>query len=357
MRRTRGFGAVALVASIFVGYSGAVAQSPPVPAASGAGEIPTIGLVIPLISNPYWKLIQDFAQGAAGTLGINLLTGQADSDESKEINIVEGWISSGVDGLVVGPVSDKVGETVLADAEAAGIPVVFIQRSPGVAKADYQGNSFVGFVGTDDITGGTDRSPDPLRLRGPQVGGHDRLAGQLGRRGPAQGGHGLRRRAPGRHAPPVAVRQRGARRRPERPSRTSCPPSPVPASTASTRSTTKARWAPSRRSRTQASRTRSRSAPSTARPTRSRRSLTATCSRPSAVATRVGAFGLTELYDYLHGFAPKDAEQLIPLLAVTRANVTGLPGPGPQRHGHLRLQGRVPGLQPRARPPTTTRSS
>jgi ABC-type sugar transport system substrate-binding protein len=134
---------------VIVAVPGVSAQSE-----APAAERPTIGLVVPLISNPYWKLIQDFAVGAAGTLGVDLLTGQADSDESKEISIVQGWISQGVDGLVVGPVSDQVGETVLADAEAAGIPVVFIQRSPGIAKADYEGDSYVGYIGTADIEGG-----------------------------------------------------------------------------------------------------------------------------------------------------------------------------------------------------------
>jgi ABC-type sugar transport system substrate-binding protein len=116
---------------------------------------PKIGFVVPLISNPYWKLIQDFAQGAAGTLNVELLTAQADSDEAKQISIVQAWIASGVDGIVIGPVSDKVGESVLADAEAAGIPVTFMQRSPGVKPADYQGKSYVGFVGTADVDGGT----------------------------------------------------------------------------------------------------------------------------------------------------------------------------------------------------------
>lgn len=124
------------------------------PPASGGGEKPTIGFVVPLISNPYWKLIQDFAVGAAGTLGVELITDQADSDESKQISIIEGLISRGVDGLVIGPVSDKVGSTVLTAAEAANIPVVFMQRSPGVAKADYTGKAFVGFVGTADVEGG-----------------------------------------------------------------------------------------------------------------------------------------------------------------------------------------------------------
>ena len=129
----------------------------PSPAASSAGggnATYTIGFVVPLISNPYWKLMQDFAQGAAGTLGVVLKTGQADSDESKQISIIEGMISAGVDGLVVGPVSDKVGSTVLSDAEAAGIPVTFMQRSPGVAPEDYTGKQYVGYVGTDDIGGG-----------------------------------------------------------------------------------------------------------------------------------------------------------------------------------------------------------
>jgi ABC-type sugar transport system substrate-binding protein len=161
MGRPRALGAVALLlGTLAVSSAGVVAQSPAAsggtsPAATTAPNPPTIGFVVPLISNPYWKLIQDFAQGAAGTLGINLLTGQADSDESKQINIVQGWIAAGVDGLVIGPVSDQVGETVLSDAEAAGIPVVFMQRSPGVAQSDYEGTVYVGYVGTDDIGGGT----------------------------------------------------------------------------------------------------------------------------------------------------------------------------------------------------------
>jgi ABC-type sugar transport system substrate-binding protein len=118
-------------------------------------KVPTIGFVVPLISNPYWKLIQDFAVGAAGTLGINLITDQADSDEAKQISIIEGLIAQPVDGLVVGPVSDKVGATILADAETANIPVVFMQRPPGVDHATYTGKQFVGFVGTDDSGGGT----------------------------------------------------------------------------------------------------------------------------------------------------------------------------------------------------------
>lgn len=152
MRGFRSLGAVALAVALVATACSTSAGTPA--ASSGPAAKPKIGFVVPLISNPYWKLIQDFAVGAAGTLGVELLTGQADSDEAKQISIIEGWISAKVDGLVVGPVSDKVGETVLKEAEAAGIPVVFMQRSPGVKPADYKGKSYVGFVGTADVDGG-----------------------------------------------------------------------------------------------------------------------------------------------------------------------------------------------------------
>jgi ABC-type sugar transport system substrate-binding protein len=128
------------------------------PSGSPVAKQLTIGFVVPLISNPYWKLMQDFAVGAGGTLGVKLQTAQADSDESKQIAIVEGMISAKVDGIVIGVVSDKVGATVLKDAEAAGIPVTFMQRQPGVTPDAYQGKSYIGYVGTDDIGGGKTES-------------------------------------------------------------------------------------------------------------------------------------------------------------------------------------------------------
>jgi ABC-type sugar transport system substrate-binding protein len=143
---------VAAVAAVIVSLF-ATACGGATPAPAGKKTL-TIGFVVPLISNPYWKLMQDFAQGAAGTLGINLLTAQANSDEATEISIVEGWVARKVDGMVVGPVSDKVGATVLSDAETAKIPVTFMQRQPGVTPDAYSGKQYIGFVGTDDKGGG-----------------------------------------------------------------------------------------------------------------------------------------------------------------------------------------------------------
>ncbi len=142
---------IAAVAAVILSLLATACGGTPAPAGK---KTLTIGFVVPLISNPYWKLMQDFAQGAAGTLGVNLLTAQANSDEATEISIVEGWVARKVDGMVVGPVSDKVGATVLSDAEAAKIPVTFMQRQPGVTPDAYSGKQYIGFVGTDDKGGG-----------------------------------------------------------------------------------------------------------------------------------------------------------------------------------------------------------
>lgn len=136
------------------GASSAAGGSSSSAAGNSGKKQPTIGFVVPLISNPYWQLMQNFAKGAAGQLGINLLTAQADSDESKELNIVQGWVSSKVDGIVVGPVSDKVGQTVLREAQQANIPVTFMQRQPGVDPSAAPDSIYVGYVGTDDSGGG-----------------------------------------------------------------------------------------------------------------------------------------------------------------------------------------------------------
>jgi ABC-type sugar transport system substrate-binding protein len=144
---------LAIAAALLVGCSSSKGSTSANTAADGK-KTPTIGFVVPLISNPYWQLMQDFAKGAAGQLGVKLLTAQADSDESKQLNIIQGWITSKVDGIVVGPVSDKVGQTVLRDAAKAKIPVTFMQRQPGVDPKDASDSIFVGYVGTDDGGGG-----------------------------------------------------------------------------------------------------------------------------------------------------------------------------------------------------------
>ena len=160
-------------------------------------------------------------------------------------NIIEGLISQGVNGLVVGPVSDKVGATILADAETAKIPVVFMQRPPGVDHATYTGKQFVGFVGTDDAGGGTTASQILYDA------GARKWVAMAGAQG--NGVSEARLKAANDFAaahPDMKILQtqlgNEARDAGQKTMENLISALPGPASTGSTRSTTRAPWAPSR---------------------------------------------------------------------------------------------------------------
>jgi ribose transport system substrate-binding protein len=121
---------------------------------SSGSKTYTIGFLVPLISNPYWQLMQTFAVECAKQFGINLLTAQANTDDSKQISITQDWISRRVDGMVVGPVDNTVGQPILSAVQSAKIPLTFMQRLPGVQPSDYPADVFIGYVGTDDIDAG-----------------------------------------------------------------------------------------------------------------------------------------------------------------------------------------------------------
>jgi ABC-type sugar transport system substrate-binding protein len=120
----------------------------------GSSKKYTIGFLVPLISNPYWQLMQTFAVECSKQFNINLLTAQANTDDSKQISIVQDWISRRVDGMVVGPVDDTVGQPILSAVTGAKIPLTFMQRLPGVEPSSYGSDVFVGYVGTDDSDAG-----------------------------------------------------------------------------------------------------------------------------------------------------------------------------------------------------------
>lgn len=118
------------------------------------GKGPTIGFVIPLISNPYWELMQNFALECAKQFNINLVTGQANSDDNTQLSIVQDFISRKVDGMVVGAVDNTVGQPILSAVTQANIPLTFMQRLPGVDPNNFPKKVLVGYVGTDDATAG-----------------------------------------------------------------------------------------------------------------------------------------------------------------------------------------------------------
>jgi ABC-type sugar transport system substrate-binding protein len=116
----------------------------------------TIGVSYPTANNAFWTRYTDFMNQVADALDIELILVDANNDEEKQVADIESLISQGVDGLVVTPQSTAIAAQLLRTAEDAGVPVMFTDRFPGIEPEEYEGESYVGFIGPNDEQAGYD---------------------------------------------------------------------------------------------------------------------------------------------------------------------------------------------------------
>ena len=109
----------------------------------------TVGLSVSTLDNPFFVTLRDGAQEMANELGLELLVTDARDSVSTQINDIEDLVQRGVDVLIVNPTdSDAVVPAVLA-ANAAGVPVIAVDRGVG-AGADV-----AYFIASDNVAGGS----------------------------------------------------------------------------------------------------------------------------------------------------------------------------------------------------------
>jgi len=70
-----------------------------------------------------------------------------EDDREQQIQVVEGFASQGVDGIVLAPLDDRALARPVEEAKSAGVPSVIIDSA-------LQSNSIVSFVATDNRRGG-----------------------------------------------------------------------------------------------------------------------------------------------------------------------------------------------------------
>jgi rhamnose transport system permease protein len=91
----------------------------------GAGGGPTIALMPKNKGNPYFVSARQGAEEAAKTLGATLLwDGPTETDAAKQNEVVEAWITRGVDAIAVSVENREGLSTVLRKARGRGIKVV-----------------------------------------------------------------------------------------------------------------------------------------------------------------------------------------------------------------------------------------
>jgi len=114
----------------------------------------TIAVIPKGTSHEFWKSIHAGAIKAAKELSS---TGSEveviwkgplrEDDREQQIQVVEGFASQGVDGIVLAPLDDRALARPVEEAKSAGVPTVIIDSA-------LQSNSIVSFVATDNRKGG-----------------------------------------------------------------------------------------------------------------------------------------------------------------------------------------------------------
>ena len=113
----------------------------------GGDEGARIGLVVSTLNNPFFVDLRDGAKAAADAAGAELIVLDSQDDSATEMSNVEDLITQGVDLIMINPTdSDAVGSAVEA-ANAAGIPVITLDRAANSGEV-------VAHIASDNVAGG-----------------------------------------------------------------------------------------------------------------------------------------------------------------------------------------------------------
>ena len=124
----------------------ACAQRPADPAKPGERELVVVGFS-QVGAESDWRIgntasmVQAFSAGN----GYRLILEDAQQKQEKQITAIRNFINQGVDYIVLAPTTENGWDTVLAEAKAAGIPVILVDRRIEVADDSL----FTCWVGSD----------------------------------------------------------------------------------------------------------------------------------------------------------------------------------------------------------------
>ncbi len=121
-----------------------------------AGDI-TIGVAFPN-SDTFLSRVQDGMKAKADELGVSVTITDAKDDTAAQLTQVENFVSQGVDAIIVVPVDTSAAGPMTAAAQAANIPLVYVNRNPEQAGVPY--------VGSDSLYAGTVEMEELAKLAG-----------------------------------------------------------------------------------------------------------------------------------------------------------------------------------------------
>src|SRR5216683_8201829 len=136
------------------------------PKGAGTGKKLTIAVIPKGTSHEFWKSIHAGSIKAARELSTEGITVEIiwkgplrEDDREQQIQVVEGFTSQGVDGIVLAPLDSKALVRPVEEAKRLGIPTVVIDSG-------LESDQVVSFVATDNHKGGELAGEELGRLLG-----------------------------------------------------------------------------------------------------------------------------------------------------------------------------------------------
>jgi len=115
---------------------------PPAP----GGKI-VIGMTLPSSSHPFFIYLKKNVMDEAEKLGVKVISADAEDAAAKQMSIVEDFISRGVDGVLISPISADALVPAVEALNKANIPVATVDRK-------VNGGEILVHVGADNVEGG-----------------------------------------------------------------------------------------------------------------------------------------------------------------------------------------------------------
>ena len=122
----------------------------------GAGDAPSVALVLKTLNSPFFIELEAGARQAADSLGIELVVQAPDReiDVERQMQIIENLLQTGIDVLTLTPSGSREIVSAIAEANQAGVPVVIVDtRADAQALAAAQA-TIATFIGSDNVDGG-----------------------------------------------------------------------------------------------------------------------------------------------------------------------------------------------------------
>lgn len=122
--------------------------------AVSAADTYKIGYSCNNFNDTFQTVIEGYAQAYAKEQGAEYVYADASEDVLKQQDQIKAFIAEGVNALIVVPVDTSAMEPVIALAEEAGVPLVFVNRTPfaDIPVEEIPANTY--YVGSESIDAG-----------------------------------------------------------------------------------------------------------------------------------------------------------------------------------------------------------